>query len=114
MESCVFCDIAARKVPARILLEDDDLVAFEDVRPQAPLHALVIPKRHLAHANELQPADAALMGKLLLAAQVVAREKGAADSGWRLVMNTLDDAGQTVFQLHLHVLGGRELGWPPG
>ncbi|MBS2027905.1 MAG: histidine triad nucleotide-binding protein [Deltaproteobacteria bacterium] len=114
MESCVFCDIAARKIPARILLEDEALLAFEDVRPQAPLHALVIPKRHVAHANELRSDDADLLGKLVLAAQQVARLRGAAESGWRLVMNTLDDAGQTVFHLHLHVLGGRELGWPPG
>lgn len=110
--SCVFCRIVRGELPARRILEDDDVVAFHDISPVAPVHALVIPKRHVASLDALD--DLALHGKLLAIAARVARTLGLADRGYRVVVNTNDDGGQTVFHLHLHVLGGRALGWPPG
>ena len=114
MSQCLFCRIAAGEIPANILYSDEDVLAFRDINPQAPLHALVIPRKHIATINDLQADDAALVGKLFLAAKQVAKEAGYAEDGYRVVMNCGADAGQTVFHIHLHVLAGRRLTWPPG
>ena len=114
MSQCLFCRIAAGEIPANILYSDEDVLAFRDINPQAPLHALVIPRKHIATINDLQADDAALVGKLFLAAKQVAKEAGHAEDGYRVVMNCGLDAGQTVFHIHLHVLAGRALSWPPG
>lgn len=111
---CLFCNIANKVIPSNVLFEDDDLLAFHDITPQAPIHVLVIPKRHVASLAEAIEADAALLGKLSLAAKRVAVETGVAESGFRVVMNSGPDAGQSVSHLHLHVLGGRAMAWPPG
>jgi histidine triad (HIT) family protein len=111
---CLFCKIARRDIPASIVHETDDLLAFRDVGPQAPVHVLVIPKRHVATLDDFEPADAALAGRLLLAAAELARREGIAEQGYRTVMNCNADGGQSVFHVHLHLLGGRRLGWPPG
>lgn len=109
---CLFCKIVRGEIPATKLLDTSDCVAFRDINPQAPTHIVVIPKAHVASLNDA--ADASMMGALILAASRVAKEAGLAESGWRLVVNTNKDAGQTVFHIHAHVLGGRQLGWPPG
>ena len=114
MSQCLFCKIVRREIPASIVFEDDDLVAFNDINPQAPTHVLIIPKRHIASLNDLQPGDDALIGQMSRRAAALARERGLADSGFRTVFNTNRDAGQTVFHIHLHLLGGRGLAWPPG
>lgn len=111
---CLFCKIASKVIPSNVLFEDDDLLAFRDITPQAPIHVLVIPKRHLTSLAEATEADAALLGKLSLAAKRVAVETGIAESGFRVVMNNGPDAGQSVAHLHVHVLGGRAMAWPPG
>ncbi|MBT8164317.1 MAG: histidine triad nucleotide-binding protein [Acidimicrobiia bacterium] len=111
MADCLFCSIAAGDIPADIVLETDDVVAFNDINPAAPTHVLVIPKRHVASAAELEADDAPLLSALFDAA---ARVGEAVEGGWRLVTNVGPDAGQSVFHLHFHVLGGRRLGWPPG
>jgi histidine triad (HIT) family protein len=111
---CLFCKLRDGGIPAKITYRDDDVIAFVDVKPQAPLHELVIPTRHVATLSEATPEDAALLGKLMLIATQRARDQGFADSGFRVVMNAGKDAGQTVFHIHLHVLGGRPLSWPPG
>ncbi|MEP6601724.1 MAG: histidine triad nucleotide-binding protein [Nitrospirota bacterium] len=112
MSDCVFCNIGSGQIPSRMVLQDEEVFAFEDLNPQAPVHVLVIPKRHVAAMNELQ--DAALLGRLFHAANLVAQKKGIAASGYRVVANTGRDGGQSVFHLHLHVLGGRQMNWPPG
>jgi histidine triad (HIT) family protein len=114
MADCLFCNIVARKIPARIVREDADLLAFEDIQPQAPTHLLVIPKKHIATLNDVAREDEALVGKLFTAAAALARERGFADAGWRAVVNVNRDAHQLVFHVHLHVLAGRPFGWPPG
>jgi histidine triad (HIT) family protein len=111
-ESCLFCRIARGEVPAKRVAETEDCVAFRDINPQAPVHVLVIPRQHVPSLNEAS--DAALVGKLALLAAEVARNEGIAQSGYRAVINTNADAGQTVFHVHLHLLGGRRMGWPPG
>ena len=111
---CLFCKIAAKQIPAKIAFEDDDLLAFHDINPGAPTHLLVIPRKHLSSLDEASADDQALLGKLLLACQRVAREQGLVQSGFRVVANTGPNAGQSVFHLHLHVLGGRAMAWPPG
>jgi histidine triad (HIT) family protein len=111
---CLFCKIVKKEIPAKVLFEDEHLVAFSDVNPQAPTHALIIPKRHIVSLNEATSADAELLGRLVIAAQRVAREAGISDSGWRLVVNNGAHAGQSVFHIHAHVLGGRHMAWPPG
>ena len=113
VSDCLFCRIVAGQIPVTRLYDDTDTLAFADIRPQAPVHVLVIPKRHIAsHAHAL-PEDATLLGKLLSAAGEVARSQGL-QNGYRLVVNTGPDGGQTVDHLHVHVLGGRPMGWPPG
>jgi histidine triad (HIT) family protein len=111
---CLFCKNITREVPATILFEDDDLLAFTDIQPVAPTHALVIPKRHIDSLDAASPSDAELLGKLLLAAHRVAEEAGITGTGWRAVANTGKDAGQSVLHVHVHVLGGRHMAWPPG
>ncbi|AHE98894.1 histidine triad nucleotide-binding protein [Thioalkalivibrio paradoxus] len=114
MSDCVFCRIVAGDIPARVILETDTVLAFHDLNPQAPGHALVIPRRHIATLNDASDADRAILGDLLLAGAEVARILGFAESGYRTVMNCNRDGGQTVYHIHLHVLGGRHLSWPPG
>jgi histidine triad (HIT) family protein len=111
---CLFCKIVRREISAEVVLEDDEVLAFKDVRPVAPSHALVIPKKHLTSIHEAETAGGALLGRMMLAAQEVAEKLGLGSSGYRLVINTGPDAGQSVFHLHMHVLGGRTLAWPPG
>jgi len=114
MSDCLFCKIVARTIPAVLVYEDELVVAFDDINPQAPTHSLVIPRKHFTSIAELQNADVMLLGSLMLAANAVAKKKGIADTGYRFVVNTGVDGGQSVFHLHLHVLGGRHMGWPPG
>ncbi|HTP52266.1 MAG TPA: histidine triad nucleotide-binding protein [Anaeromyxobacteraceae bacterium] len=114
MPDCLFCKIVRKEIPARLVHEDEEVVAFEDLNPQAPVHVLVVPRRHVASLNELEPGDDALVGKLLRVAAKVARERGVADPGWRAVVNVNRDGGQLVFHVHLHCLGGRPMFWPPG
>ena len=113
MSDCLFCGIAVGDIPAEIVLRDADVVAFRDINPQAPMHVLVIPVAHHANAGALAAADPHLAGRLLQAAAEVAAAEGM-DSGYRIVMNTGANAGQSVFHVHAHVLGGRSLTWPPG
>jgi histidine triad (HIT) family protein len=114
MSDCLFCRIAAGEIPAKLVHQDQDTVAFEDINPQAPMHVLVVPRLHLPTLNDLTPAHDALVGRLHRVAAGIASERGFAASGWRAVMNTNRAAGQTVFHIHLHLLGGRSLAWPPG
>ncbi len=112
MGDCIFCKVAAGEIPAQIVGRTEDMVAFRDINPQAPTHLLVIPTRHVASLNEAE--DEWLLGALLAFARDAARGAGLADRGYRVVVNTNADAGQTVFHLHAHVLGGRGMRWPPG
>ncbi|MBX5437045.1 MAG: histidine triad nucleotide-binding protein [Alicyclobacillaceae bacterium] len=114
MEDCIFCKIVAGELPSDKVAETDELLAFRDIRPQAPVHVLLIPKKHIASANDIADSDAPLIGALHLLAKQVARQVGVAESGYRLVTNVGWDAQQTVQHLHYHLLGGRQLGWPPG
>jgi histidine triad (HIT) family protein len=112
---CLFCRIAAREIPGTIVFENERIVAFEDVHPQAPTHVLLIPRAHVAASTlDVTAATHALVGELVEVAARIARERGFADAGYRLVFNTNAAAGQTVFHLHLHLLGGRSFSWPPG
>jgi histidine triad (HIT) family protein len=112
--SCLFCKIVAGEIPAKRVYEDNDLIAFEDLNPQAPVHVLVIPRRHIATINDLAGSDDALVGAMVRCAAAIAKERGVDGGGYRTVFNCNGEAGQTVFHIHLHVLGGRRLGWPPG
>lgn len=114
MDDCVFCRIVAGEIPARLVHSDDLCVAFHDLAPQAPVHVLVVPRRHVAHLFDAADTDGPLLGALVLRARAVAHDLGLAADGFRLVVNTLESAGQSVFHLHLHVLGGRPMRWPPG
>jgi histidine triad (HIT) family protein len=114
VSGCLFCKIVSRDIPAKILYEDDRLLAFEDLNPQAPLHVLLIPKAHIPSLNDLTPEHDAIVGEMTRRAAALAKERGYADRGFRTVFNTNRDAGQTVFHIHLHVLGGRSFHWPPG
>ncbi len=111
---CLFCKMVAGTIKPDKVHEDDEILAFRDIHPQAPVHVLVVPKQHIATLNDLTPAHAALVGRLFLVAQRVARQSGIAESGYRTVMNCNRDAGQSVWHVHLHVLGGRVMEWPPG
>ena len=114
MSDCLFCKICEGKIPSTITYRDEDVLAFKDIGPKAPLHELVIPIRHMASLSEAKTEDAALLGKLMIVASHQARAAGFSESGFRVVMNAGPDAGQTVAHVHLHVLAGRSLGWPPG
>lgn len=111
---CLFCKIIAGDIPSNEVYSDDDVYAFYDINPAAPTHILIIPKKHLTDISEASLEDTALLGKLLLKANEIAVSLGLAQDGFRYVINTGKDGGQTVFHLHLHILGGRALGWPPG
>jgi len=111
-DDCLFCRIVRKEIPAKLVAEDEHCVAFRDINPQAPVHVLVIPRAHVPSLN--QATDAAMIGRLSLMAAEIARREGVAESGYRTVINTNAGAGQTVFHVHLHLLGGRSLHWPPG
>ena len=111
MEQCIFCKIANKEIPAEIIYEDDKIIAFGDIKPVAPLHFLIIPKKHIATVDHLEFKDKQLIGELFLVAQKIAREQTVAESGYRLIINVGRDAGQTVEHLHLHLLGGKKLPW---
>lgn len=111
---CLFCKLIAGDIPATVLYEDEDVIAFEDIMPQAPVHFLVIPKKHISTLNDLTDEDAFVVGKLAIIASKVAKEKGVAEDGYRVVMNCNKNGGQTVYHIHMHVLADRPLSWPPG
>lgn len=111
---CLFCKILSGDIPADIVYESDAAIAFRDINPQAPTHVLVIPRKHIATINDLDESDKDIVGSLYLAARDIAQQEGMAEEGYRAVMNCNAGAGQTVFHIHLHVLGGRPLSWPPG
>jgi histidine triad (HIT) family protein len=112
--SCLFCKIVNREIPASIVYEDDRVLAFNDINPQAPTHVLVVPKRHIASLDDLRPEDDGLIGEVVRRAAAIAADCGIAASGYRSVFNTNRDGGQTVFHIHLHLIGGRPMQWPPG
>lgn len=114
MENCIFCQIVAGKIPSEKVYEDEDLFAFRDINPAAPVHILVIPKKHISSLMELEEADQAIGGKILLGIQKVARQLGLHEKGFRVVNNMGEEGGQTVYHIHFHLLGGRHLTWPPG
>ncbi len=114
MDDCLFCKIIARVIPVKPVYEDDRVIAIDDINPQAPMHALIIPKKHIATLNDLTTEHDALVGLMFRRAAAIAQERGLSDRGFRTVFNTNPQAGQTVFHIHLHVLAGRTLSWPPG
>ena len=114
MSECIFCKMVAGEIRPDVIYEDDDVLVFNDIHPQAPTHFLVIPKTHIATLNDLDEAQAPLVGKLFLTAKRIAADRGFAGPGYRTVLNCNAQAGQTVFHVHLHVLAGRLMGWPPG
>ncbi|GBU29483.1 hypothetical protein R84B8_03050 [Treponema sp. R8-4-B8] len=114
MNNCLFCKIIAGEIPSKKLYEDDEMLAFYDINPMAPVHFLVIPKKHIENLFVMDEADAALVGRLFLKARELAKEQGCEEKGGRFVINAKTDGGQTVDHLHIHFLGGRALGWPPG
>jgi histidine triad (HIT) family protein len=114
MSECLFCKIVTREIPARLVYEDEQIIAIDDLNPQAPMHVLVIPKAHIATLNDLTGEHDALVGQMTRRAAVIARDRGYANRGFRAVFNTNREAGQTVFHIHLHALAGRTLSWPPG
>jgi histidine triad (HIT) family protein len=111
---CLFCKIIQREIAASIVYEDDRVLAFNDINPQASTHVLVVPKKHIGTLNDLQSGDDAIVGEVVRRAAAIAEERGIAAGGYRTVFNTNRDAGQTVFHIHLHLIGGRNLSWPPG
>ena len=111
---CLFCKIIQREIPASIVYEDDRVLAFNDINPQASTHVLVVPKKHIGTLNDLQSGDDAIVGEVVRRAAAIAEERGIAAGGYRTVFNTNREAGQTVFHIHLHLIGGRNLSWPPG
>mgnify|MGYP001820357988 FL=1 len=114
MSDCLFCKMVAGEIQPEVVFEDDEVLAFRDVNPQAPVHVLVIPRSHIATTNDLDADNAHLLGKLYLAAKKIAANEGIAESGYRTVINCNAGAGQSVYHIHLHLLGGRPMGWPPG
>lgn len=114
MADCLFCKIIDRKIPSTIVYEDARVLAFNDIDPQAPTHVLIVPKRHIETLNDMSVEDEQLVGELVRRAAAIARDKGFSDIGYRTVFNTNRGAGQSVFHIHLHLLGGRPLAWPPG
>ncbi|MBI2399422.1 MAG: histidine triad nucleotide-binding protein [Xanthomonadales bacterium] len=114
MSDTLFAKIIRREIPAAIVYEDDDVLAFRDIQPQAPVHVLFVPKRAVPTLNDLGPADGGLVGQLVLAAAAYAKREGFAEAGYRTVINCNGDGGQSVFHIHLHLLAGRQMGWPPG
>ena len=114
MSDCMFCKIRDGEIPSEAVYENDDIMAFKDVNPQAPTHILIVPRQHIATVNDLKDEDAAIMGKMVHAAQIIAEAEGVAEDGYRLVINCNEKAGQTVFHIHMHLLAGRNMTWPPG
>ena len=114
MADCLFCKIVEGTIPANIVHQDEHLIAFKDINPQAPLHVLIIPRRHVATLNDLAATDDQLVGEMVRRAAAIAADRGYADRGYRTVFNCNAEAGQSVFHIHLHVLGGRAMSWPPG
>ena len=114
MADCIFCKIAAKEIPAKIAFEDSELLAFHDIHPMAPVHLQIIPKRHIARVSDLTQETVEVLGQLVLTANRLAVETGVAEPGYRLVINCNPAAGQSVYHLHLHLLGGRSMSWPPG
>lgn len=114
MDTCLFCKMVAGEIKPDKVYEDERILAFRDINPQAPVHVLVIPKVHIAGLNELEEEHAGLVGQLYLAVGAIARQEGISEGGYRTVMNCNADGGQTVFHLHLHLMGGRQMTWPPG
>lgn len=114
MADNLFLKITRHEIPADIVLENDELIAFRDIRPQAPVHILIVPKKPIETVNDLEPGDAELIGSMVLAARELAEREGLARDGYRLVLNCNEAGGQSVYQLHLHLLGGRRMSWPPG
>jgi histidine triad (HIT) family protein len=112
--SCLFCKIVAGEIPAKRVHEDEELLAFEDIKPEAPVHVLIVPKRHIATLNDVEPGDDGLVGAMMRRAAAIAQARGVSDAGYRTVMNCNSNAGQTVFHIHLHLLAGRSMTWPPG
>lgn len=113
-DTCLFCKLIAGEIKSNIVYQDDNVFAFRDINPQAPVHILVVPKRHIATLNDVHPEDTELMGQLLLAATRIARDEGIAEEGYRTVINCNRNGGQVVFHIHVHILGGRGMHWPPG
>ena len=111
---CLFCNIISKEIPSDIVYEDDEVIGFKDINPQAPIHVLFIPKTHIPTVNDLTSENSYLVGKLFEAAKTYMAEQGEAEAGYRLAMNCNDAAGQTVYHIHLHCLAGRSLTWPPG
>jgi histidine triad (HIT) family protein len=111
---CLFCEIVAGRIPAKVAYQDDQVMAFHDINPQAPTHTLIIPKRHITSITDLQPQDDAIVGMLVRKGRDLAQAAGIAENGFRLVFNCGEDAGYSVYHIHLHLVGGRKLGWPPG
>ncbi len=111
---CLFCSIANKTIPGDIVFEDEKVIAFRDITPQAPTHVLIIPKMHIATLNDLSTENSELLGHMIYTAKTIAKEEGIADNGFRLAMNCNEDGGQTVYHIHLHLLGGRKMSWPPG
>ncbi len=114
MTDCLFCKIRNGDIPCDIVFENDEVLAFNDVNPQAPLHVLIIPKKHISTVNDIDDSDEAIMGNLFSAAKTIAAQQELSDDGYRLVVNCNEKAGQTVFHIHMHLLGGRDMTWPPG
>ncbi len=114
MSDCLFCKIRDGEIPADLVFQNDEVLAFNDVNPQAPTHLLIIPKKHVSTVNDINQEDEVMMGKLFSAAKQIAAEKGLSDDGYRLVVNCNEGAGQTVFHIHMHLLAGRAMTWPPG
>lgn len=112
--SCLFCKISRKEIPAQIVYEDEQMLAFHDIRPQAPTHILLIPRKHIATINEVADQDALLLGQIMIKAKEIAKQQGIAESGYRLVYNINAHGGQEVYHIHLHLLGGRQMSWPPG
>lgn len=113
-DSCIFCKIIKKEVPSKTVFEDKNVVAFEDINKQAPIHIVIISKAHIERLSDIREENADVVGRLILTANAIAREKNIQDSGYRVVINCNKDAGQAVFHLHLHLLGGRRITWPPG
>jgi len=114
MEGCIFCKIINKEIPASMVFEDEKMIAFNDINPQAPIHILLIPREHFSSLNEIPEEKKNILSHLLLKARQIAQEKGIAEKGYRIVLNTAKDSGQEVFHIHLHLLGGRRMQWPPG
>ena len=114
MSDCLFCKIVEGEIPADIVFESDDVLAFRDVNPQAPTHILIIPRQHISTTNDLTENHELIMGRLFSAAKIIAAQEGVSDEGYRMVVNCNEKAGQTVFHIHMHLLAGRSMNWPPG